>query len=169
RLPSGPLPRAGARQGSERGIRRVRNRPPDGRHGVRDPDGDRVSRRRNRDHRARKPATGDPRDARAADCGGARRRRCPAGLRARDNTMRNPQRTASTASALMIVLALVTFVAILGQGIRSSFESAVDQLFTGNYALTSTNTFTPLTVEAEKAVAKAPNVTVVSGVRAGSG
>jgi putative ABC transport system permease protein len=92
-----------------------------------------------------------------------------AGLLARDNTMRNPKRTASTASALMIGLALVTFVAILGQGIRSSFESAVDQLFTGNYALTSTNTFTPLTVEAEKAVAKAPNVTVVSGVRAGSG
>jgi putative ABC transport system permease protein len=92
-----------------------------------------------------------------------------AGLLARDNTMRNPKRTASTASALMIGLALVTFVAILGQGIRSSFESAVDQLFTGNYALTSTNTFTPLTVEAEKAVAKAPNVTAVSGVRAGSG
>src|SRR5204862_78967 len=49
-----------------------------------------------------------------------------AGTLARDNTMRNPKRTASTASALMIGLALVTFVAILGQGIRSSFESAVD-------------------------------------------
>jgi putative ABC transport system permease protein len=91
-----------------------------------------------------------------------------AGTLARDNTMRNPKRTASTASALMIGLALVTFVAILGQGIRSSFESAVDQLLASDYALTSSNTFTPLTVSAEKAAATAPNVTAISGVRAGS-
>jgi putative ABC transport system permease protein len=91
-----------------------------------------------------------------------------AGALARDNTMRNPKRTASTASALMIGLALVTFVAILGQGIRSSFESAVDDLLRSDYALTSTDTFTPLTVAAEKELAKAPNVTTVSGVRAGS-
>jgi ABC-type antimicrobial peptide transport system permease subunit len=68
----------------------------------------------------------------------------------------------------MIGLALVTFVAILGQGIRSSFESAVDDLFKADYALTSQDTFTPLTIEAEKAAAKAPGVTVVSGIRAGS-
>jgi putative ABC transport system permease protein len=91
-----------------------------------------------------------------------------AGTLARDNAMRNPKRTASTASALMIGLALVTFVAILGQGIRSSFESAVDDLFKGDYALTSENTFTPLTIAAEQAVRKAPNVTAVSGIRAGS-
>ena len=87
---------------------------------------------------------------------------------ARDNSKRNPKRTASTASALMIGLALVTFVAILGQGIRSSFESAVDELFKGDYALTSTNTFIPLTTAAQAAVAKAPNITAVSGIRAGS-
>ena len=91
-----------------------------------------------------------------------------AGVLARDNSKRNPKRTASTASALMIGLALVTFVAILGQGIRSSFESAVDQLFKGDYALTSTNTFIPLTTAAEAAVAKAPNISAVSGIRAGS-
>jgi putative ABC transport system permease protein len=68
----------------------------------------------------------------------------------------------------MIGLALVTFVAILGQGIRSSFESAVDDLFKADYALTSQDTFTPLTVDAEKAIAKAPGVTAVSGIRAGS-
>jgi putative ABC transport system permease protein len=88
-----------------------------------------------------------------------------AGLLARDNATRNPKRTAS---ALMIGLALVTFVAILGQGIRSSFESAVDDLFKANYALTSQDTFTPLTVSAEEAAAKAPGVTAVSGIRAGS-
>jgi putative ABC transport system permease protein len=91
-----------------------------------------------------------------------------AGALARDNAMRNPKRTASTASALMIGLALVTFVAILGQGIRSSFESAVDDLFKGDYALTSQDTFTPLTISAEKAVRNTAGVTAVSGIRAGS-
>jgi putative ABC transport system permease protein len=91
-----------------------------------------------------------------------------AGELARENSMRNPSRTASTAAALMIGLALVTFVAILGQGLRSSFESAVDQIFVGDYALTSSDTFTPLTVAAEKALHGAPGVTTVSGVRAGS-
>ena len=91
-----------------------------------------------------------------------------AGALARENTMRNPKRTASTASALMIGLALVTFVAILGQGLRSSFESAVNGLFKGDYALTSQSTFAPLTISAEQAVRHARNVTVVSGIRAGS-
>jgi putative ABC transport system permease protein len=91
-----------------------------------------------------------------------------AGVLAQQNAMRNPKRTASTASALMIGLALVTFVAILGQGLRSSFESAVNQLFIGDYALTSQNTFTPLAVSAERALRKAPGLTAVSGIRAGS-
>jgi putative ABC transport system permease protein len=91
-----------------------------------------------------------------------------AGAIARDNAVRNPSRTASTASAVMIGLGLVTFVALLGQGLRSSFESAVDQLFVGDYALTATNTFQPLTVEAEQALKKTPGATV-SGIRAGSG
>src|SRR5205823_5854256 len=66
------------------------------------------------------------------------------GILARDNATRNPARTASTASALMIGLALVTFVAIFGAGIRSSFEDAVNKLFIADYAVTSTNTFTPI-------------------------
>ncbi len=92
-----------------------------------------------------------------------------AGRLARENAIRNPSRTASTASALMIGLALVAFVAVLGQGLRSSFEDAVDKLFVGDYALTSTDTFTPLTVSAERALRGAPGVEVVSGIRAGSG
>jgi putative ABC transport system permease protein len=91
-----------------------------------------------------------------------------AGTLARDNAMRNPGRTASTAAALMIGLALVTFVAVIGQGLRSSFEDAVDKLFVSDYAITSENTFTPLTIEAERAVSLAPGVTAVSGIRAGS-
>ncbi|MFL6013560.1 MAG: ABC transporter permease, partial [Gaiellaceae bacterium] len=44
-----------------------------------------------------------------------------AGALARDNAQRNPQRTASTASALMIGLALVTVVSVIAAGITKSF------------------------------------------------
>ena len=43
----------------------------------------------------------------------------------------------------MIGLALVTFVAVLAAGLKSSFESAVTQQFHADYALTSQNGFTP--------------------------
>src|SRR5439155_11765648 len=80
------------------------------------------------------------------------------GILARDNATRNPARTASTASALMIGLALVTFVAIFGAGIRSSFEDAVNKLFIADYAVTSTNTFTPIEAEAGKALVGKPGI-----------
>ncbi len=91
------------------------------------------------------------------------------GTLARDNTQRDPRRTASTAAALMIGLALVTFVAVLGAGLRSSFESAVNQLFHADYALTSQDNFTPLGIPAAVALKTVPGVTAVSGVRGGDG
>ena len=90
------------------------------------------------------------------------------GILARDNATRNPARTASTASALMIGLALVTFVAIFGAGIRSSFEDAVNELFIGDYAVTSTNTFTPIEAAAGQALVGKPGIEDVSAIRAGS-
>jgi putative ABC transport system permease protein len=90
-----------------------------------------------------------------------------AGTLARENAMRNPSRTASTASALMIGLALITFVAILGQGLRSSFEDAVDKLFVADYALTAQNGFDPFTTKADEAVAVTPGTTAVSAIREG--
>jgi putative ABC transport system permease protein len=90
-----------------------------------------------------------------------------AGRLARENAMRNPSRTASTASALMIGLALITFVAILGAGLRSGFNDAVDKLFVADYALTGSNGFDPFTKGADQAVAVTPGVTAVSPIRAG--
>jgi putative ABC transport system permease protein len=90
------------------------------------------------------------------------------GILARDNATRNPSRTASTASALMIGLALVTFVAIFGQGVFKSFEDAVDQLFIADYAVTATNTFTPIDVAAGKSLVGQPGVSDVTPIRAGS-
>ncbi|MDQ3889315.1 MAG: ABC transporter permease, partial [Actinomycetota bacterium] len=62
-----------------------------------------------------------------------------AGELARDNATRNPSRTATTAAALMVGLALVTFVSILGQGLRSSFSDSVEELFVADYSLNAEN------------------------------
>ena len=91
-----------------------------------------------------------------------------AGALARSNSRRNPQRTASTASALMIGLALVTLVAVLAAGIVTTFRSAVDDLWkNANYALTAQNNFSPIPVSVADAAAKAPGVEAVGNVRAG--
>jgi putative ABC transport system permease protein len=90
------------------------------------------------------------------------------GLLARDNATRNPARTASTASALMIGLTLVTFVAIFGAGLRSSFEDAVNKLFIADYAITATNTFTPIEAQAGQSLVGKPGITDVTAIRAGS-
>jgi putative ABC transport system permease protein len=90
-----------------------------------------------------------------------------AGLLARDNARRNPQRTASTAAALMIGLALVTLVATLAAGIVSSFRGAVNDLFVGDYAITAQNNFSPIPVDAAEAAAEAPGVTAIGNVRTG--
>src|SRR5207253_2214528 len=74
------------------------------------------------------------------------------GRLARDNARRNPQRTASTAAALMIGLALVTVVAMLAQGIRVNFRDAVQQIFITDYAIEAQNNFDPLPVSVERAV-----------------
>ncbi|MGZ4177860.1 MAG: ABC transporter permease [Solirubrobacteraceae bacterium] len=88
---------------------------------------------------------------------------------ARDNTIRNPQRTASTASALMIGLALVTFVTVLSAGIIANFKNAVNDVFTGDYAITAQNNFSPIPIAAGQAAARAPGVVAVGDVRAGQG
>jgi putative ABC transport system permease protein len=99
----------------------------------------------------------------AARFGGA------AGRLAQSNAVRNPARTASTASALMIGLALVTFVGVLAAGLRTRFEASVNQVFIANYAVTASDNFTPISVASADALRRVPGVEVVSGVRAGDG
>ena len=55
-------------------------------------------------------------------------RACPGAWRAR-TPMRQPQRTAITASALMIGLALVVFAAIFAAGLSGSIDKVVDEQF----------------------------------------
>ena len=99
----------------------------------------------------------------AARLGGA------AGVLARDNAQRNPQRTASTAAALMIGLALVTLVATLAAGIIKPFQDAVDELFTSDYAITAQNNFDPIPPSAAERGRKAPGVEAIASVRGGDG
>ena len=60
-----------------------------------------------------------------------------AGRLARDNALRNPGRTASTAAALMIGLALVTVVATLGAGLQGSTHKAVREQIKADYVVTA--------------------------------
>ncbi len=90
------------------------------------------------------------------------------GRLARDNSRRNPQRTSSTASALMIGLALVTLVAVLAAGIVQTFTGAVEDLWEdADYAITAQNNFSPIPIAAAEAVARSENVEFVANVRTG--
>ena len=60
-----------------------------------------------------------------------------AGQLARENAMRNPKRTAATASALMIGVGLVSFITIFAASTKASFSNTVDEAFTGDFIATS--------------------------------
>jgi len=87
-----------------------------------------------------------------------------AGRLARENAMRNPGRTAATAAALMIGIALVTFVAILGQGLRTSFSSSWDDQVSTDYVVTAKDGWTPIPSPTAHALAATPGVAAVTTV-----
>ena len=80
------------------------------------------------------------------------------------NAVRNPGRTASTAAALMIGLTLVTVVAVLGAGLRSSVEGAVGDQVKADYVLDPGDALTFGAAEGD-ALAKVDGVEAVSHVR----
>ncbi|MDQ2750433.1 MAG: FtsX-like permease family protein [Actinomycetota bacterium] len=87
---------------------------------------------------------------------------------ARENAMRNPKRTAASASALMIGMGLVCFITIFVSSTKASINSAVDRAFTGDIVL---DTGGGLTGGVEHGLAlklsRLPEVGVVSGLRQG--
>lgn len=64
------------------------------------------------------------------------------GRLARDNSRRNPSRTALTAAALMIGLAVVVFVAVLAQGLKSSFIDSYDRTVRADFVVAGQNFMT---------------------------
>ncbi|TXJ06983.1 MAG: FtsX-like permease family protein [Aeromicrobium sp.] len=59
------------------------------------------------------------------------------GLLAEQNSLRNPRRTAATASALTIGLALVTTMSIMGASLNASIDEGVDKQFTTDFIVTN--------------------------------
>ena len=89
------------------------------------------------------------------------------GTLARGNAMRNPRRTAATASALVIGLALVGLVAIFGDLAKASIRRAVDQGIRADLVLKAQQfaTFSP---DVAQRVAKLPSVAAVTAFRFGN-
>jgi putative ABC transport system permease protein len=89
------------------------------------------------------------------------------GTLARENAMRNPRRTASTAAALMIGLALVTFVSIFAASIKASTTETLDRTIAADYILMN-DTFTPFSPDLATRLADQPELAAVVGVRLGA-
>jgi len=75
------------------------------------------------------------------------------GVLAQQNAMRNPRRTASTAAALMVGLALVSLIAIFGESAKSTFASAIDDQTRADFVLSPEN-FAPFSPAAAQQVRK---------------
>ncbi len=86
------------------------------------------------------------------------------GRLARENATRNPARTAVTAAALMIGVALVAFVSIFAAGLRGSIDGAVDRAFTGDLSVVH-KSFGSTPPALADAVGRVPGVAAVSSLR----
>jgi putative ABC transport system permease protein len=84
------------------------------------------------------------------------------GRLARENALRNPGRTASTAAALMIGLALVTFVAIFAAGIKGSVGDAIDEEIDAQLIVQNTDGFSGVPLSTETALVKVPGVALAT-------
>lgn len=102
----------------------------------------------------------------------ARRGRVLAEL-ARENTLRNPLRTAIGASAVMIGLALVLFVTVYADGLRKSTRSIIDRTVLGDFTIQNADGVSPIPSASARAAAATPGVVAISslesaGARIGS-
>jgi putative ABC transport system permease protein len=88
-----------------------------------------------------------------------------AGRLAVANSVRNTSRTAATAAALMIGLALIAFVATLGAGLRSSVQDALGNQVKADYVLTPSSRGTmSFPTQTASALTRVHGVEVVSAV-----
>jgi putative ABC transport system permease protein len=82
----------------------------------------------------------------------------------RENAMRNPRRTASTAAALMIGLGLVGFVTIFASSLNASTTQALEQTLRADFILTSSS-FAPFSPEVAARAQQVPGAAAVSEIR----
>ena len=74
----------------------------------------------------------------------------------KQNSQRNPRRTASTAAALMIGLALVSAVGVLGASFKESIRKTVDNALGADFVLDTSTT--GMTADTVKALSEQPGV-----------
>ncbi len=86
---------------------------------------------------------------------------------ARGNAMRNPRRTAATASALVIGLGLVGLVAIFGDSAKASVRAAVDRGIRADLVLKAQQ-FAGFSPQVARRVARFPDVEAVAAFRFGN-
>ncbi len=90
------------------------------------------------------------------------------GRLARQNAMRNPKRTASTAAALMIGVGLVGFVTIFAASATASVNHVIDSEMKADYIVNTGGPGSTLPPAVEDEIRKIPGVAVTSGLRIGS-
>lgn len=87
------------------------------------------------------------------------------GSMARQNSARNPKRTARTASPVLIGVALVTAVTALAASIKGQIDTVVTKQFKGDYAITTSNRgFGGLSPQMAVDVAALPEVQQATGI-----
>ncbi len=84
----------------------------------------------------------------------------------RENAMRNPRRTASTAAALMIGLGLVTFVSVAAASLKASASDAIDKALKADFIVNGSG-FSPFSPQAVADLTADPAFGAVAEVRQG--
>jgi len=87
------------------------------------------------------------------------------GRLARENTVRQPGRTAVTSAALMVGVALVAFATIFAAGAKSTINDAIDAGLRGQAVLQNQDGFSPFAAAATERVASLDGVDRVTAVR----
>ena len=90
------------------------------------------------------------------------------GVVARENAMRNPKRTSSTAAALMIGVGLVGFVTIFAASATASVNHVVDSEMKADYIVNTAGPGSTLPPSAATQIGQVPGVAVSSGLRVGA-
>ena len=90
------------------------------------------------------------------------------GLMAEQNARRNPRRTAATASALMIGVALVTMMSVLGASSKATVDQAIARDVIADFVVSNAAANVPFSSSVAPRIARVPGVASVSRTRSAS-
>ena len=91
------------------------------------------------------------------------------GRLARDNAVRSPKRTASTATSLILALALVSILTIMLSSFTASINAAVSKGFIGDYQVSAGFSGATLSPDLRTKLEKLPQIGAVGGISVGAG